>query len=91
MEQVRVYFETEGGGYAEQVATFQDEETYMLCLPALEKQAKEQRMIVTESMSPFTSSKRELRDRVFNLANELAISDFGNEAVRLHSVHNSML
>lgn len=44
-----VYMETPNGSYAEIVAVFYDEQTYDLCLPALEEQAKEAGMIVTES------------------------------------------
>jgi hypothetical protein len=47
---VTVYFESEVGGYAEVVATFKDEETYMACLPTLEKLAKRGRMFVTETV-----------------------------------------
>ncbi len=43
---IKVYFES--SSHAELVATFESEELYMVCLPALEKKAKEQRMIVTE-------------------------------------------
>lgn len=46
---VKVYFETKG--YAELVAIFADESTYMVCLPALESQALEQGFAsVTESV-----------------------------------------
>lgn len=45
---VKVYFEQ--NGYAELVAVFNNEETYIACLPALEARAKEQGMIVTESV-----------------------------------------
>lgn len=48
---VKVYFETPNGSYAEHVATFKDEDTYILCLEALEKEAKKHRMIVTESVN----------------------------------------
>lgn len=53
---VKVYFEsskdglTSDGRYAELVAIFDTEEIYMICLPALEVHAKENRMIVTESI-----------------------------------------
>lgn len=47
---VRVYFETPNHSYADLVAIFDDEDLYMACLPVLEKQAKENRMIVTESI-----------------------------------------
>lgn len=45
-----VYFETNAAKHAEIIATFADEEHYMLCLPALEKWAKENRGIITESV-----------------------------------------
>ena len=48
MFKVTVYFET--NSYAEKVAEFVDEQTYIRCLPSLEKLAKEHRMFVTESM-----------------------------------------
>lgn len=47
--EIKVYFETENGCYAELIATFYDEETYNACSPALEKLAEENRYIVTES------------------------------------------
>ena len=46
---VKVYFETPNNSYCEEVATFDTEELYMLCLPVLEKEAKKRNMIVTES------------------------------------------
>jgi len=46
---VNVFFESKG--HAELVAIFQTEELYMACLPILEYQAKENRMIVTESIT----------------------------------------
>ena len=46
---IKVFFETEKGSFAEEVATFRDEELFMDCLPALEKQAKKERYVVTES------------------------------------------
>jgi hypothetical protein len=42
-----VFFESKN--HAELVATFVDEATYIACLPALEKLAKESRMTVTET------------------------------------------
>ena len=45
---VKVYFESPN--HAELVAIFDTEETYNVCLPALEKMAKENRMIMTESV-----------------------------------------
>ena len=48
---VNVYFELENGKYAELVAIFNDEETYDVCLPALEKLAKKHNFdLVTESI-----------------------------------------
>lgn len=47
---VKVYFEQTGTWYAELVAIFDSEETYNLCLPALEKEAKKSNMIITESI-----------------------------------------
>lgn len=48
---VNVYFELNHGKYAELVAIFDNEETYDVCLPALEKLAKERNFdIVTESV-----------------------------------------
>lgn len=45
---VKVYFESKV--HSEIVAIFVDENTYDVCLPALEKMAKEARMFVTESV-----------------------------------------
>jgi len=45
---VKVFFES--NGHADLVAVFETEELYMACLPILEYQAKENRMIVTESL-----------------------------------------
>lgn len=45
---ITVYFES--SAHAEKVATFEDEDLYMACLPILEEEAKKARMIVTESM-----------------------------------------
>lgn len=53
---IKVYFEsskdslTSDGRYAELVAIFDTEEIYMICLPSLEVQARDNRMIVTESL-----------------------------------------
>jgi hypothetical protein len=43
---IKVYFES--NSHAELVATFESEDLYIVSLPALEKKAKEQGMIVTE-------------------------------------------
>jgi len=45
---VAVYFEAKAG--AHMVAQFDEEATYMACLPALEKLAKTNGYIVTESL-----------------------------------------
>lgn len=53
---IKIYFEsskdglTSDGKWAELVAIFDNEETYMICLSALEAHAKENRMIVTDSI-----------------------------------------
>ena len=47
---VKVSFETENGSYAENVAWFNSEELYIICFKALEKEAKKDRYIITESM-----------------------------------------
>jgi len=47
---IKVYFETPKGSYAEEIATFNDEETYDACYPILEKIAKKYRYILTESL-----------------------------------------
>jgi len=43
---IKVYFES--NSHAELVATFESEDLYIASLPALEKKAKKQGMIVTE-------------------------------------------
>ena len=45
---IKVYFES--NSHAELVATFESEDLYIASLPALEKKAKEQGMIVTEAL-----------------------------------------
>ena len=47
---IRVYFESENNSCADLVAVFDTEETYSICLPALEASAKEIGMIVTEGV-----------------------------------------
>ncbi len=47
---IKVYIEY-ANGYTDKVATFYDEETYILCLPELEKEAEKNRGIVTESIT----------------------------------------
>ena len=46
---ITVYFEANAGAHI--VAQFDSEETYMACLPALEKLAVEQGYVVTESVN----------------------------------------
>lgn len=48
MEKINVYFESKT--HSELIATFNDETCYIICLPALEKQAKLLGMIVTEEV-----------------------------------------
>jgi len=45
---IKVYFESRN--HAELVAVFDNEQTYNICLPSLEKEAEKARMIVTESV-----------------------------------------
>ena len=53
---VKVYFELDNGKYAELVAIFDDEETYDVCLPALEKLCKKNNFdLVTESVDEETT------------------------------------
>jgi hypothetical protein len=47
---VKVYFETENGSYAENVAWFSDENLYMKCFKALQKEAKKDQYIIIESI-----------------------------------------
>ena len=44
-----VYFETPNNSYAEVVAQFSDPNVYAVCLPVLERFAKQNGFIVTES------------------------------------------
>ena len=46
---VTVYFEAKAGAHI--VAQFAEEETYMVCLPALETLAESKGYIVTESLN----------------------------------------
>lgn len=46
---ITVYFES--NSHAKQVATFEDEYLYILCLPALEEEAKANGMRVTETVN----------------------------------------
>jgi len=45
-----VYMETPKYSFAEVIAQFADEEIYALCLPVLEKYAKENGWVITESV-----------------------------------------
>lgn len=48
---IKVYFELDNWKYSELVAIFDNEETYSVCLPALEKLAKKNKFdFVTESV-----------------------------------------
>lgn len=47
---VVVHFETPNNSYSERVAIFDNEKMYEACLPTLKQIAKENRMIVTESI-----------------------------------------
>ena len=47
-EMIEVY--AESNSHAELWATFESEELYLLCLPALEKEANENGMFITESV-----------------------------------------
>ena len=51
---IKVYFETKT--HAELIVCFADEETYINCLPALEKQAEKQGYFITESIEEDTLS-----------------------------------
>ena len=52
---VKVYFEMDNGSYSELVAIFDDEETYDVCLPSLEKLCKKHNFdLVTESIEETT-------------------------------------
>ena len=46
---IKVYFES--NSTAELVATFNDEEIYIACVPALEKLAKKNKMMLSESVN----------------------------------------
>ncbi len=47
---VKVYFETIKGSYAEEIATFNDEEYFDACYPILENIAEKHGYILTESL-----------------------------------------
>ena len=48
---IRVYIESKNGSWAEEIATFKDEEFFNVCYPYLEKLAKRDNLILTESMT----------------------------------------
>jgi hypothetical protein len=48
---VTVFFEPPSKAWAEQVATFEDEDVYMACLPMLEALAEQRGCTVTESIT----------------------------------------
>jgi hypothetical protein len=54
---IRVYFETPNGSYADEVATFTDEEYFDACYPMLEKIAEKHGYVVTESFSEFEDAE----------------------------------
>jgi hypothetical protein len=57
---VKVYFETSSPSYSEQVATFDNEETYKACLPALWNLMEERRFVcITESVEEARIGKPE--------------------------------
>ena len=43
---IRVYFETPNGSYADEVATFTEEEHFDACYPVLEKLANDTRIYI---------------------------------------------
>lgn len=47
---ITVFFGTAEGSFMERVATFEDENLFMKCLPALELEAKDCGLVVTESL-----------------------------------------
>ena len=48
---IKVYFESANGSFAEEVATFKDEEFFNVCYPYLEKLAKRDNLILTEAIA----------------------------------------
>jgi hypothetical protein len=87
---IKVYFES--NAHAEHVATFVDEETYNICLPALEKDAKKNGMTVTEGeeeeeVKEFFSVLRvhrdDLKGRDYDKAGELSDKDMEGIASRI--------
>lgn len=51
------------------------------------KQCQMVKVFITESENP---NQAQLKDKVFALANKLAVAGYGNEAVRIHDIHNQM-
>ncbi len=50
LNMIRVYIESKNGSFAEEIATFKDEEYYEVCYPNLEKLAEKWGYIITESV-----------------------------------------
>ena len=69
---IKVYFES--NSHAELVATFESEEVYVLCISALENDAKSKGMILTESVE---------KEEVFKLPIYWSVEDFEGVADRL--------
>lgn len=42
------------------------------------------------AMEEYAKEGKPLKDKIFEVANELAVLGYGNEAVRLHQIHNSL-
>jgi len=57
---VKVYFEK--NNHAEVVANFDSEQLYLICLPALEAEAKKQNKILTESISDIPLSVSKIKE-----------------------------
>jgi hypothetical protein len=47
---VKVFIEPQNHSWAEQIATFESQDVYMACLPALELLAGKRGCVITESM-----------------------------------------
>lgn len=69
---INVYFET--SSHVEKVATFESEALYLLCLPALEIEAKRQGYIVSES-DEVQEAKDTLKDKGYYIDNLWSVSD----------------
>lgn len=75
---IKVYFES--SSHAELIATFETEELYMTCLPALEAKAKEARMKVTEAIEDdIEHAKEVLRHEGYYVNNLWHIRDVQNK------------